>query len=185
MDVDIVVSTKERMNKTVEALKRELGSLKAGRANASLLERITVDYYGTQTPITQMANISTPEPRLLAIALYDPSTLKSVEKAILASDLGINPSNDGKIIRLLFPELTGERRKELSKQVKKFGEESKVAIRSIRRDANDAMAKEEKNKLMTEDDRRKYEKDVQKLTDDTIKLIDSIVADKEKEIMSV
>mgnify|MGYP000030850921 CR=1 FL=1 len=185
MDVDILDRSRERMNKTIEALKRELSGMKAGRANPQILDRIMVDYYGTPTPIPQMANVSTPEPRLLAITLWDPSTLKDVEKAIMKSDLGITPSNDGKIIRLQFPELTEERRRDLVKQVKKLGEEAKVAVRSIRRDANDAMAKEEKNNLMTEDDRRFYEKDVQKLTDDTIREIDGILTVKEKEIMSV
>ena len=135
--MDIIDSAKDKMGKTISVLKRDLSGLRAGRANAQLLDRITVDYYGTQTPLNQMANISSPEPRMLLISLFDPSMLKEAEKAIQKSDLGINPSNDGKIIRLIFPELTSERRKDLVKTVKKKGEEAKVAIRSIRRDANE------------------------------------------------
>jgi ribosome recycling factor len=182
---DILESTKERMHKTIAVLKSELGGLRAGRANAQLLDRILVDYYGTPTPIQQLGNISTPEPRMLIIAVWDPKSIPAVEKAIQKSDLGINPSNDGKVIRLLFPELNEERRKELVKVVKKKGEESKVAIRAIRRDANEQIKKDEKDKLITEDDRKTLDDKVQKLTDDLIKEIDTILTAKEKEILAV
>ena len=182
---DILDSTKERMHKTIAVLKSELGSLRAGRANAQVLDRIMVDYYGTPTPIQQLGNISTPEPRMLIIALWDNKAIPAVEKAIQKSDLGINPSNDGKVIRLVFPELTEERRKDLVKVVKKKGEESKVAIRAIRRDANEQIKKDEKDKLITEDDRKTLDDKVQKLTDDLIKEIDGILTAKEKEILAV
>ena len=185
MEIDVLVKAQEKMNKSIEVLKRELSSLRAGRANPQVLDRILVDYYGAQTPISQLANISVPEPRMLAISLWDPSTLGLVEKAILASDLGINPSNDGKVIRLVFPELTEERRRDLTKQVKKFGEDCKVAIRSVRRDAMDGLSKQEKDNLMTEDDRKQAEKEVQKLTDNSIKTVDEVISAKESEIMSV
>ena len=159
--------------------------MRAGRANAQVLDRILVDYYGTPTPVKQVGNISSPEPRLLMITPYDPSMLNPVEKAIQKSDLGINPSNDGKCIRLVFPELTEERRKDLVKVVRKKGEDSKVAIRSIRRDAIEQIKKQKKDGEVTEDDQKKLEEQAQKLTDSTIKDIDKIVADKEKEIMEV
>ncbi len=183
--MDIIDSAKDKMGKTISVLKRDLSGLRAGRANAQLLDRITVDYYGTQTPLNQMANISSPEPRMLLISLFDPSMLKEAEKAIQKSDLGINPSNDGKIIRLIFPELTSERRKDLVKTVKKKGEEAKVAIRSIRRDANEQIKKQRKDSEITEDDQKRIEEQIQKLTDQTIKDIDAILIDKEKEIMEV
>src|SRR5699024_11154812 len=145
--------------------------------NAQVLDRITADYYGTPTPINQMGNISAPEPRLLVIAPYDPSALKEIEKALQKSDLGINPSNDGKVIRLVFPELTEERRRDLIKVVKKKGEEAKVAIRSIRRDANETIKKQKKNGDITEDDQKIMEEDAQKATDASIKDIDKIIAD--------
>ncbi len=185
MASDIIETTKERMHKTIAVLKSELGGLRAGRANAQLLDRILVDYYGTPTPIPQLGNVSTPEPRMLLISVWDNKAIPAVEKAIQKSDLGINPSNDGKVIRLLFPELNEERRKELVKVVKKKGEESKVAIRAIRRDANEQIKKEEKDKLITEDDRKSLDEKVQKLTDDLIKEIDAILAAKEKEILAV
>ena len=185
MASDILDSTKERMNKTIAVLKTDLGGLRAGRANTQLLDRILVDYYGTPTPIPQLGNVSTPEPRMLLISLWDNKAIPAVEKAIQKSDLGINPSNDGKVIRLLFPELNEERRKELVKVVKKKGEESKVAIRAIRRDANEQIKKEEKDKLITEDDRKTLDDKVQKLTDDLIKEIDAMLASKEKEILAV
>lgn len=182
---DLLDSTKERMHKTIAVLKSELGGLRAGRANPQLLDRIMVDYYGTPTPIQQLGNISTPEPRMLLISVWDSKAIPAIEKAIQKSDLGINPANDGKVIRLLFPELNEERRKELVKSVKKKGEESKIAIRSIRRDAIEQVKKEEKDKLLTEDDRKTLDDKVQKLTDDLIKEIDVILAAKEKEILSV
>jgi ribosome recycling factor len=182
---DIIDSTKERMQKTISVLKTELGGLRAGRANAQLLDRIMVDYFGTPTPIQQIGNISTPEPRMLLISVWDNKLIPAVEKAIQKSDLGINPSNDGKVIRLLFPELNEERRKELVKIVKKKGEESKIAIRAIRRDANEQIKKDEKDNLITEDDRKFLDDKVQKLTDDLVKEIESILVTKEKEILSV
>ena len=185
MASDILESTKERMHKTIAVLKTELGGLRAGRANAQLLDRILVDYYGTPTPIPQLGNVSTPEPRMLLISVWDNKAIPAVEKAIQKSDLGINPSNDGKVIRLLFPELNEERRKDLVKVVKKKGEESKVAIRAIRRDANEQIKKDEKDKLITEDDRKSLDDKVQKLTDDVSKEIDNILAAKEKEILAV
>ena len=183
--MDAVELAKEKMGKTISVLKQELSGLRAGRANAQVLERMTADYYGTPTPINQMGNISAPEPRLLVIAPYDPSALKEIEKALQKSDLGINPSNDGKVIRLVFPELTEERRRDLVKVVKKKGEEAKVAIRSIRRDANETIKKQKKNGDITEDDQKIMEEDAQKATDASIKDIDKIIADKEKEIMEV
>ena len=183
--MDAIENAKEKMGKTVSVLVRDLASLRAGRANAQVLDRIMVDYYGTPTPVNQVGNISSPEPRMLVITPYDPSVLNPLEKAIQKSDLGINPSNDGKCIRLIFPILTEERRKELVKDVRKKGEESKVAIRSIRRDAIEQIKKQKKDSEITEDDQKKLEDQAQKLTDATIKDIDKIVADKEKEIMSV
>ena len=183
--MDAVELAKEKMGKTISVLKQELSGLRAGRANAQVLDRITADYYGTPTPINQMGNISAPEPRLLVIAPYDPSALKEIEKALQKSDLGINPSNDGKVIRLVFPELTEERRRDLVKVVKKKGEEAKVAIGSIRRYANYTIKKKKKNGDITEDDQKIMEEDAQKATDASIKDIDKIIADKEKEIMEV
>ena len=183
--MDAIATAKEKMGKTIAVLVKELSSLRAGRANAQVLYRILVDYYGTPTPVKQVGNISSPEPRLLMITPYDPSMLNPVEKAIQKSDLGINPSNDGKCIRLVFPELTEERRKDLVKVVRKKGEDSKVAIRSIRRDAIEQIKKQKKDGEVTEDDQKKLEEQAQKLTDSTIKDIDKIVADKEKEIMEV
>ncbi len=185
MASDILDNTKERMQKTIAVLKTELGGLRAGRANPQLLDRILVDYYGTPTPIQQLGNVSTPEPRMLLISVWDNKAIPAVEKAIQKSDLGINPSNDGKVIRLLFPELNEERRKELVKVVKKKGEESKIAIRAIRRDANEQIKKDEKDSIITEDDRKALDDKVQKLTDDLIKEIESILAAKEKEILAV
>lgn len=183
--MDAIATAKEKMGKTVAVLVKELSSLRAGRASAQVLERISVDYYGSPTPVNQVGNISSPEPRLLVITPYDPSVLNPLEKAIQKSDLGINPSNDGKCIRLVFPELTEERRKELVKVVRKKGEESKVAIRSIRRDAIEQIKKQKKEGEVTEDDQKKLEDQAQKLTDSTIKDIDKLVAEKEKEIMEV
>lgn len=183
--MDAIATAKEKMGKTVAVLVKELSSLRAGRANAQVLDRISVDYYGTPTPVKQVGNVSSPEPRLLIITPYDPSVLNPLEKAIQKSELGINPTNDGKCIRLVFPELTEERRKELVKVVRKKGEDSKVAIRSIRRDAIEQIKKQKKDGEVTEDDQKKLEDQAQKLTDSTIKDIDKIVADKEKEIMEV
>ncbi len=185
MPMELIDEIKERMTKTLNVLKAELAGLRAGRANAQVLDRITVDYYGTMTPINQLGNISTPEPRMLIIALWDTKMIPAVEKAIQKSDLGINPANDGKIIRLVFPELTEERRKDLVKTVRKKGEESKVAIRNIRRDLNEQIKKQKKDSLITEDDQKRLEEKGQKMTDEFIKDIDAILAAKEKEILSV
>lgn len=185
MPMELIDETKEKMTKTLNVLKAELAGLRAGRANAQVLDRITVDYYGSMTPINQLGNISTPEPRMLIIALWDTKMIPAVEKAIQKSDLGINPANDGKVIRLVFPELTEERRKDLVKTVRKKGEESKVAIRNIRRDLNDQIKKQKKDSLITEDDQKKLEEKGQKLTDEFIKDVDAILAAKEKEILSV
>lgn len=178
-------SAKAKMEKSIAALKKELTHVRAGRANPQLLDGILVDYYGTPTPIAQIGNISAPEPRVLMVSVWDQKALGAVEKAIQKSDLGINPSNDGKVIRLVLPELTQERRQELAKTIHKKGEESKVAIRSIRRDANEAFKKSKKNSEITEDDYNDLEKRVQTATDDYIKKIDVIVKEKEKEIMEV
>ena len=177
--MDIIENAQEKMNKTIAVLKRDLGSLRAGRANPQLLDRIMVDYYGTPTPINQMGTISSPEPRMLVISLWDLSMFSAVEKAIQKSDIGINPSNDGKLIRLIFPELTEERRKELVKSVRKKAEESKVAIRAIRRDANEAIKKDCKDSVITEDDQKRLEDKAQKATDAAIKDIDRICSEKE------
>lgn len=185
MPKEILDEAKERMNKTINVLKSELSSLRAGRANAQVLDRIMVDYYGSMTPINQLGNISVPEPRMLIIALWDTKMIGAVEKAIQKSDLGINPANDGKVIRLIFPELTEERRKDLVKTVRKKGEESKVAIRSIRRDSMETIKKQKKDGELTEDDQKQLETKLQKQTDDFIKEIDTILSMKEKEILSV
>ena len=175
----------EKMVKTLSQLQYELSTIRAGRANPAVLDRITVEYYGTDTPINQIASISSPDPRSLLIQPWDASALKSIEKAILASDLGINPQNDGRAIRLIFPQLTEERRKELAKQVKKYAEEAKVAVRNIRRDAVDKFKAEKKKSEITEDDLKIAEKDLQKLTDDFIKEVEKIGEAKEKELMEL
>lgn len=178
-------TAKEKMTKTAAVLKKDLASLRAGRANPQLLDRIVVDYYGTPTPLTQLANISAPEARQLIIALWDTKMIPLVEKEIMKSDLGMMPANDGKIIRLNVPELNEERRKELTKVVKKSCEESKIAIRQIRRDAVEQFKKMKKASDITEDDLKEAEEDIQKMHDDAIKELDRIAAEKEKEIMSV
>ena len=183
--MDAIATAKEKMGKTVAVLVKELSSLRAGRASAQVLDRILVDYYGSPTPVNQVGNISSPEPRMLVINVWDQKAIPMVEKAILKSDLGLNPTNDGKIIRLVVPELNEERRKELTKLVRKGAEESKVAIRSIRRDAMEQFKKLEKDGLITEDDRAKAEKKMQEATDAAIKGIDELSAKKEKEIMEV
>ena len=175
----------QKMDKTLEVLASEFAAVRAGRANAAVLDRITVEYYGVETPINQVATISSPDPRTLTIAPWDSTLLKGVEKAIQASDLGINPQNDGKLIRLIFPQLTEERRKELTKQVKKYGEDSKVAIRNIRRDAMEYYKKAQKKSEITEDDLKNVEKDMQELTDQYIKDIDKLCSAKEKELMEI
>ena len=182
---DVINTAKEKMKKSCEVYEREMMSLRAGRANPQLLDRIMVDYYGTPTPINQIGNISSPEPRLLVIAPWEAKMIPQIEKAIQKSDLGINPSNDGKIIRLVFPELNEERRRDLTKVASKGAEETKVAIRSIRRDAIEQIKKLKKNSEITEDDQRDAEEDMQKLTDKAVKEVDEICAKKEKEIMEV
>ncbi len=180
-----MTEAKEKMKKAAQNLQRELGQIRAGRANASLLDRITVNYYGAPTPLNQMASIQIPEARVLMITPFDKSILQDVEKAIMASDIGISPTNDGNVIRLVIPQLTEERRKELAKDVKKEAENAKIAIRNIRRDAIDEYKKQQKHGDITEDDLRGLEKDVQTLTDNSIKEVDKIAADKEKELLEV
>ena len=175
----------EKMKKCVVATEREFSSVRAGRANASILDRINVDYYGTPTPVNQLAQISVPEARMLVITPWDANCTKDIEKAILASDIGINPQNDGKTIRLSFPQPTEERRKELSKQVSRLAEDGKVAVRNVRRDAMDKIKAMKKNGEMTEDEQKISEKEVQDLADKYVKNLDALAAEKSKEIMSV
>ncbi|MCM3610828.1 ribosome recycling factor [Planococcus sp. MERTA32b] len=185
MPKSVMNETKEKMTNAIQAYSRELSSIRAGRATPSILDRITVDYYGAPTPINQVAGVSVPEARMIMIQPYDKSVLGDIEKAILKSDIGLNPSNDGSVIRLAVPALTEERRKELVKDVKKEAEAAKVNVRNIRRDANDEFKKLQKKSEITEDDLRTYSDDVQKLTDSNIAKIDEMAKDKEKEIMEV
>lgn len=185
MAKEVYEDAQSRMEKAVAALKRDLATLRAGRATPSLLDKITVDYYGSSMPINQLANISVPEPRLLVIQPWDKKAVAEIERALLKSDLGLTPNSDGSVIRLSIPQLTEERRKELVKVVRKKAEESRVAIRNIRRDANDELKKLEKNGELTEDDQRKAQDEVQKLTDKFIEEVEKILAAKEKEIMEV
>ncbi|MDO4749814.1 MAG: ribosome recycling factor [Eubacteriales bacterium] len=175
----------EKMKKTTEVLSAQFAAVRAGRANAAVLDQIAVDYYGVPTPINQIASISSPDPRSLVIQPWDAKALKNIEKAIQTSDLGINPQNDGRVVRLVFPQLTEDRRKELAKQVRKYGEDAKVAIRNIRRDAMDRFKKQQKKSEITEDDLKNVEKDLQKLTDDFIKEIDKLTEKKEKELFAI
>jgi ribosome recycling factor len=177
--------TRETMDKTVSNLSRELGSLRAGRANPQLLDRIVVDYYGVPTPLNQVGNISVPEPRLLVIAPWEAKMIPAIEKEIMKSDLGITPNNDGKVIRLAFPELTEERRKELVKIAHRMGEEAKVAIRMVRRNSNDQIKKMKRNSEFSEDDLKNAEDTVQEITDEYIEQIDKVIEAKEEEIMEV
>ncbi len=181
----VLTNAKEKMNKTISALTSTLNSIRAGRANAAVLDPIRVDYWGTPTPINQMAQITVAEARILVIQPWDKSALKLIEKAIQASDLGINPQNDGTVLRLAFPPLTEERRKMLTKDIKNEAESSKVAVRNIRRDAIEKLKALKKNGELTEDDLKDAEKEAQKLTDDFVKQIDSIAAKKEEEIMTI
>lgn len=174
-----------KMEKTLEVLGSQFASVRAGRANAQVLDRITVSYYGQDTPVGQVASISSPDPRTLVIQPWDGSLLKPIEKAIQLSDLGINPQNDGRIIRLVFPQLTEERRRELTKQVRKYAEDAKVALRNVRRDAMDYVKALKKKSEITEDDQKKAEKDLQELTDKYIKKVDTACAAKEKELMAI
>ena len=181
----LLKKTEERMEKSLQALDREFSSVRAGRANPSILDKVTVDYYGAPTPVNQMAAVSVPEARMLQIQPWDASTLKDIEKAIQAADIGINPQNDGRLIRLVFPALTEERRKELVKDIHKMSEEGKVAVRSVRRDAIEKCKAMKKEGEITEDDLAACEKDVQNLTDKYCKEIDTLTAAKEKEIMEI
>ena len=184
MSVDFKEFTR-KMDKTLEILQDDFGAIRAGRANARVLDRISVEYYGVDTPVGQVGTISSPDARTLVIQPWDSSLLKKIEKAIQTSDLGINPQNDGRVIRLVFPQLTEERRRDLAKQVKKYGEDGKVAVRNIRRDAMDYIKKLKKNSEITEDDQKKAEKDLQDLTDKYIKQVDEACAVKEKELMEL
>lgn len=182
---EIIDNTKERMGKCINALESELGTIRAGRANPTVLDKITAEYYGSPTPINQMASVSVAEARILVVQPYDASQLKVIEKAIQASDLGINPTNDGRVLRIAFPQLTEDRRKELCKQVSKICEESKVAIRNVRRDGMDKIKAKKKANEITEDDVKDAEKNIQKLTDKFIEEIDKIGEAKDKEIMAI
>lgn len=182
---NIIKNSEEKMNKTISKLKSDLSTMKAGRANPTMLDRIQVEYYGSLCPLSQVANVSAPEPRVLMITPWEKPVLKDIERAILKSDLGVNPSNDGSVIRIIIPELTEETRKTLVKNVKKTGEEAKVAVRSIRRDANDKIKALKKESDVSEDEIKKAEDDVQKKTDSFIKEIDKIIDAKEKEIMAI
>ncbi len=174
-----------RMEKTLEHLSEDFGAVRAGRANPQVLDRITVEYYGSETPLNGVATISSPDARTLIVQPWDAKLLKDIQKAIQVSDLGINPQNDGRVIRLVFPQLTEERRKDLTKQVKKYAEEAKVALRNIRRDGMDYVKKLKKNSEITEDDQKKAEKDLQDLLDKYIKNVDAALATKEKELMAI
>ena len=185
MPQSVIKDAEDRMSKAIQTLKRELSTLRAGRANPALLDRVHVDYYGTPTPVNQMANVAVPEARLITIQPWDRSQLGPIEKAILKSDLGLTPTNDGNVIRLSIPPLTEERRAELVKVIKKEGEESKVAIRNVRRDANDSFKKLQKEGLITEDELKRNQDLVQKSTDSYIQQVDKLVVEKEKEIMEV
>ncbi len=185
MQHDAITTASDKMEKTIAAMLGEFSSFRAGRANPKLLDKVMVDYYGTPTPLTQIGNVSVPEPRVLTIALWDAGVMKAAEKAIQASDLGLNPSNDGRVIRLVFPELTEERRQDLVKLVSKKAEEAKVSVRSIRRDANEKLKKDKKASTITEDDYDILEKKSQELTDKYIKKIDELLKEKQNEIMSI
>lgn len=182
---EVYANHEERMKKAIEALRKDLATLRAGRASSALLDKIFVDYYGTPTPINQVANIAVPEPRMITIQPWEKSMVAQIEKAIMKSDLGLTPNSDGLVIRLMIPQLTQQRRNELVKMVHKKAEDSRVAIRNLRRDANDTIKKLEKDKLISEDETKKSQEDIQKLTDKYIKEIDRVMAGKEKEIMEV
>lgn len=182
---DIIKNSEEKMKKTIGVLNSDLSTMRAGRANPTMLDRIQVEYYGSPCPLSQLANVSAPEPRVLMITPWEKPLLKDIERAILKSDLGLNPSNDGSVIRLIIPELTEETRKKLVKNVKKAGEESKVALRSIRRDANEKIKTLKKDNEISEDEVKDSEDDIQKVTDTYVKQVESIIISKEKEIMSI
>lgn len=182
---EVLKEAEERMHKSIDALRKEYATIRAGRANPSVLDKVMVDYYGSPTPVNQLANISAPEPRMLVIQAWDKSVLPAIEKAIMKSDLGLNPSSDGTVIRLLIPQLTAERRTELVKTVKKKAEEARVAIRNVRRDVNDQLKKLEKDHLASEDEIKRAQDDVQKMTDKMIKELDHVMETKENEITEV
>lgn len=185
MNDELTITTKERMQQSVESLQRQLGQIRAGRANASILDRVQVEYYGVMTPLNQLASITIPEARVLMISPFDKNSLKDIEHAINASDVGITPTNDGNFIRLVIPMLTEERRKELVKEMGKYIEDSKVAIRNIRRDAIEVAKKQQKNNELTEDDLKDLEKEIQKITDDAVKNVETVAKEKEKELLEV
>lgn len=185
MSDKIQANLEEKIEKSLESLKSELNTVRAGRANPALLDRVEVNYYGTPTPLKQLANVSCPDPRTIMVSPFDPKSCKEIEQAIQAANIGINPTNDGKVVRLAIPQVTEERRKELTKQVKAIGEEAKVSIRNLRRHANDEIKKEEKAGEITEDDMREDMDEVQKAVDKAVKDIDDIIAEKDKEIMEV
>ncbi len=185
MPQDVLNKAKENMSKTVDVFVEELSRMRTGRANTSLLEALTVEYYGSPVPLTQVATLAVPEPRMITIKPFEARLIQDIEKAIMQSDLGLTPANDGKLIRVPIPQLTEERRKDLIKHAKKVAEEARVAVRNVRRDANDSLKKKQKAGEMTEDDLKKYEKLVQELTDQTIGRIDKIVEDKEKDLLKV
>ncbi len=182
MTNDVIAKAKENMNKSIAVYQKELGNIRAGVANASLLEGVKVDYYGVPTPLTQMSSVTIPEARVLLVTPYDKSSLDNIEHALLASDLGLTPANDGNVIRLVIPQLTGERREEIAKQVGKQAEQAKIAIRNVRREAMDSLKKQEKNGDITEDEQKRLEKDVQKVTDDATTRVDQLADEKRKEI---
>lgn len=185
MPADVINQAGKGMEKAVDALRKDLARVRTGRASVSLLEDIRIDYYGTPTPLNQVGTLTVPEPRLITVQPWEKKLLPEIEKAILKSDLGLNPSSDGQLIRIAIPPLTEERRKEMSKSVKRMGEDAKVAIRNVRRDGNDALKKLEKDKTITEDQLKRSEKEIQDLTDGYIKKVDEVVAVKEKEIMEI
>ena len=185
MSTNIIQDAQKRMDKAVQQLKNELASIRTGRATPSLLDKVKVEYYGTLTPVNQLANISAPEPKLLTIQPWDKNVLEDIEKAILKSELGLTPNSDGHIIRIQIPSLTEERRQELVKMVKKYGEEAKVAIRNVRRDANDSVKKDEKDGKLPEDESRRLQENIQQTTNEFIAKVDQVVEDKEKEMMEV
>ncbi|UQS83491.1 ribosome recycling factor [Bombilactobacillus thymidiniphilus] len=185
MTNELIEQAKQHMQKSEASLQRELGQIRAGRANASILNGVTVEYYGAQVPLNQVASISIPEARVILVTPFDKSALKDIERALLASDVGINPANDGSVIRLVIPQLTGERRQELVKEVGKISENCKVAVRNIRRDAMDSLKKQQKNNEITDDELHDLEKQVQKVTDASIQNVDQITADKSKELVEI
>ncbi|MEN8728629.1 MAG: ribosome recycling factor [Desulfuromonadales bacterium] len=185
MIADVKSNANAGMTKALESFKRDLSKVRTGRASLSLLDDIKVDYYGTPTPLNQVGSMAVPEPRLITIQPWEKNLIGEIEKAILKADLGLNPSSDGQVIRLVFPPLTEERRKEMVKQVKRMGEDAKVGIRSVRRDANDTLKKLEKDKDITEDEQKRGEKDIQELTDDYVARVDKVIEEKEKDLMEI